>query len=342
MTQGRLYKSARATGPTAEDAIVALPERRTPPAVPDTPVTAPRNAGETHGETHGGTPATAEPMAAASTVDAAAAHDVVAVAHNAGDLFADSAASSEAQPATPQTTDAPPQTRASAAAPDRVAVTDFDHIFADDAVAVDDDDDLFPWEFGAAGTGAATGGGAAPAAKTPATSPASAPAAAVTPATATPAPLVTPVSSKPPADPREGRNTPVVTYRSSQPRIRLTYAGAVTAVVMATTVAGLLEALVSDHIGLLTGVVSLTSAIAGTWYVAERDRLAPTYAFPVAWLLCAVVPGQFTAPPSGSFALKQVVVVLGVLGGNAASIILGTVACYVLARLRPRLAESRG
>ncbi|NDB18749.1 MAG: hypothetical protein EB027_05755, partial [Actinobacteria bacterium] len=105
MTQGRLYKSARATGPMADDAILALPAK---PGGSDSLHT---DAGAVM--TAGATP---EPSAGTET-------------------------STGAEPSTqaPHSTSTPTE-------PARIAVTDFDHIFADEVVAVTDDDDLFPWE----------------------------------------------------------------------------------------------------------------------------------------------------------------------------------------------------
>ena len=290
MTQGRLYKSARATGPMADDAILALPDR---PDIGSTAAVVPHDA----------------PLPQAPSTPALRAQEVL--------------------------DDSPTQVAAGAGAPDaqRLGVSDFDHIFANESVALDDDDDLFPWE---RAPGSSRGAVPAP----PSTMAAAAHNTASS-ASSLASELVSPVSTNPPADSGEGRNTPVVTYRPNQPRIRLTFAGAVAGVVTVTVAVGLLEAIVSDYIGTFTAVMSLTAALAATWYVAAADRMAPTLAYPVAWLVCALIPGQFTAPPSGSFALTQVVVVLGVLGSNAISIILGTTACYVLARLRPRLQPVR-
>lgn len=134
----------------------------------------------------------------------------------------------------------------------------------------------------------------------------------------------------------EGTNNPVSTYLAKAPNIRLTFSGAVAAISVVTVGLGLVEALLSDHIGLVTAVISVATALAATWFVSDRDRNVPALALPVAWLACALLPGQLTAPPSGSVALKQVVVVLGVLGDNALFIIFGSVACYIVARVRAR------
>ncbi len=292
MTQGRLYKSARATGPMADDAILALPAR----------------------------PGGREPIAEESR-----GHE------------------STHDPAAPPATVPAPAPSTASADPTRVAVSDFDHIFADDSMAVSDDDELFPWELSSDRPDVVV-----PTPTAPPTGPASVsapvPATGHEPAAGHTAGsgLVSPVSTERPTDSRSASDTPVVTYRSNRPRIRLTFTGATAAVIAVTVVVGLLEALISDHIGWFTGVLSLATALAATWFVADADRMAPTLAFPVAWLVCALVPGQFTAPPSGSFALTQVVVVLGVLGGNAIAIVIGTIACYALARLRPRLVDLRG
>jgi hypothetical protein len=201
-------------------------------------------------------------------------------------------------------------------------VTDFDHIFAEEDFTLAEDEELFPW---------AIGGDAAPAAPLAASSAAPQASAART--------LSPPQQIKVdgPSGLVEGRNNPVVTFSSRQPKIRLTFTGSVAVVMGVTLLCGLLEAFVSDHIGLFTAVLSVAAGLATTWFVSESDRTAPSLAFPVAWLVTALIAGQLTAPPSGSLALKQVVVVLGVLGDNALVIILGTLACYALARMRPRL-----
>ena len=265
MTQGRLYKSARATGPMADEAILAFPERDQSKLEEPTP--------------H-------------ATSSAAVAESATVAA----------------EPHTPPT---------SPVESPRPSVTDFDHIFAEEDLTLAEDEELFPW---------AIGGDASPASS-------AAPQASAARTFAPPQQI----KVERPSGLAEGRNNPVVTFSSRQPKIRLTFTGSVAVVMGVTLLCGLLEAFVSDHIGLFTAVLSVAAGLATTWFVSESDRTAPSLAFPVAWLVTALIAGQLTAPPSGSLALKQVVVVLGVLGDNALVIILGTLACYALARMRPRL-----
>ena len=327
----------------ADEAILALPERAGRPA--DSHVQADKSPA---------TPAqnsTAQEFTpeALDTVEAtgSASPSGSATERSSGNLNSElglDALSADSEVAAPGAAANAMSNSVSSARPD---VTDYDHIFADPSInIVEAEDDLFPWDSPApaasAGTGstAATGqsthagaGSGTPAVATSAT-PAAAP--LITAAAASAAPQPTRIKVDGPRGVVEGANNPVSTYLAKSPNIRLTFSGAVAAIAVVTVGLGLVEALLSDHIGMITAVISVATALAATWFVSDRDRNVPALALPVAWLACALLPGQLTAPPSGSVALKQVVVVLGVLGDNALFIILGSVTCYVLARLRSK------
>ncbi|MBU6214212.1 MAG: hypothetical protein KGP01_07200 [Actinomycetales bacterium] len=337
MTQGRLYKSARATGAMADEAILALPERVSRPgdarAHNDQSTVAPAHdaLAEARDSASAAVPAVIDGEAAhlpASELPGGAGLDSGQLAPAAGAVV--SAAAS------------------SAAVPNRPDVTDYDHIFADPSINIAEaEDDLFPWDSATADAPAVPGRAGASAHSAPSgmsagAAPMSAGAApmsasGMTAAAASAAAQPTRIKVDGPSGVVEGTNNPVSTYLAKAPNIRLTFSGAVAAIAVVTVGLGLVEALLSDHIGMVTAIISVATALAATWFVSDRDRNVPALALPVAWLACALLPGQLTAPPSGSVALKQVVVVLGVLGDNALFILVGSLACYVLARLRSRL-----
>jgi hypothetical protein len=312
MTQGRLYKSARAVGPTADDAILAMPERVEP-------VVAQSDAPDWHVPT------------AFNAADADEGKPVAEVADAVE-------AAVEAVPAI-STISVTPSTPAAHVQPARADVSDYDHIFATpDLTIAEPDEDLFPWETASdAARPAATSSGSHAHSAAPAATPVAGAGFGTTSAAKPVSPQPTRLRVDGPQGVVEGTNNPVSTYLAKAPRIRLTFAGAAAAIGTVTVGLGFIEALLSDHIGLVTAVLSIATALAATWLVGDRDCTAPALLLPVAWFVCAVLPGQFTAPPSGSLALKQIVVVLGVLGDNAVAIILGTIACYLLGRVRPRL-----
>ena len=301
----------------ADEAILALPERAWPKAEPSSAVHA----------------------------DASDESASIAVSDALAGATAAPVASTPTTPATPPST--PPASLAPVAAPipTRPDVSDFDHIFsAPDLTFIEPEEDLFPWEAasdakpGAVATPPAAPIGSAGVGAVSAAFPATPPSA---PSSQAPKPArnaePTRISVDGPRGIAEGTNNPVSTYLARAPKIRLTFSGAAAAIMTVTIGLGFVEALLSDHIGIVTAVLSVATALAATWLVSDRDRTAPALLLPVSWLVCALLPGQLTAPPTGSVALKQVVVVLGVLGENAIAIIVGTLACYILARLRPRL-----
>ena len=342
MTQGRLYKSARATGAMAEEAILALPERASRPgdarlradesaAAPAQEPAAqafgaelPDTVGTADTELPGGssTEQSSDPLGGAVNAGAAAAAAGVGAAAAAAGVGAAAAAAGTGAPVSSAATASSP---ASASRPD---VTDYDHIFADPSISIAEaEDDLFPWDSATPDAPAVAGSNSAPSqparpgvgAGTAAVA-ASGPAAGaplITSAAASAGPQPTRIKVEGPSGVVEGTNNPVSTYLAKAPNIRLSFSGAVAAIAVVTVGLGLVEALLSDHIGMVTAVISVATALAATWFVSDRDRHVPALALPVAWLACALLPGQLTAPPSGSVALKQVVVVLGVLGDNA-------------------------
>ena len=345
MTQGRLYKSARATGAMAEEAILALPERASRPGDArmraDESAAAPAQepAAQAFGAELPDTVGTADTeLPGGSSTEQSS--DPLGGAVNAG------AAAAAAGTGAPVSSAATASSPASASRPD---VTDYDHIFADPSISIAEaEDDLFPWDSATPDAPAVAGSNSAPSqparpgvgAGTAAVA-ASGPAAGaplITSAAASAGPQPTRIKVEGPSGVVEGTNNPVSTYLAKAPNIRLSFSGAVAAIAVVTVGLGLVEALLSDHIGMVTAVISVATALAATWFVSDRDRHVPALALPVAWLACALLPGQLTAPPSGSVALKQVVVVLGVLGDNALFIILGSLACYIVARVRGRAA----
>lgn len=329
MTEGRLFRSAAASGPLAESAEVAL-QRTATDRVNATGESAQESsaaaspvhteAAMTHTDSKGGqlhqvSVSTPEPEpAGTSSVIPSVVPPIVDAAEDFEHLFA---AEQSPETVAESTADTP------ASAPDEAGADDplnaFDHLFSAD----ERNDGSSP---AAAELGLIT---QTPTAQTQQPRP---PSAAAQLAPQDDSPNATD-SSETPHKPLAGlaalramSSASGTASARAAASFRVPFRGVVTLIIGVTLIVGTLEALIGHRIGLATGIVSVLVTLACSFRANPADRSAAIFALPTAWLLCALLPGQLVAPNSGSWIFRQLLLVLQVLGDNAWWIIIGTVA----------------
>ena len=290
MTEGRLFRSAAASGPLAEQAEIAL--RRPSSTAPEA---------DSAGMPPTGT-GYSQPDVAASVIPTVVP-PVIEPAADFDHLFAAPDVAAAADPA-PAHEDIP------AAAAEQTGsdpLDAFDHLFTGD-------------------TTPSEANGVAPAA-----------AQAPVPATSAVAADAAPSSSAPTPHDKPSLATGLAALRAMgasaaglRSRLALPLRGVATLIIGSTLLTGTVEALLAKHIGIVTGIVSVLVTLGCSFRSDPADRSAAVFALPTAWLLCALLPGQLVAPSGGSWAFRQVVLVLQVLGDNAWWIIIGSGAAFAI------------
>lgn len=107
-------------------------------------------------------------------------------------------------------------------------------------------------------------------------------------------------------------------------------------VIGVTVVVAFGDALVVGRNGLgwVTGIALLLASIYGAIVVRREDYVVAVIAPPIAFFLATLTAGQLTLLPSGSFLLRESLMIVTTLGNNAAWIFGSTLAALAIVLLR--------
>ncbi len=120
----------------------------------------------------------------------------------------------------------------------------------------------------------------------------------------------------------------------------LTYLGVAVVVGVPTVLVGLAQAIISNRIGWLTGVVLLATTVYAALSVRTADRSAAIVVPPLAFLATTLVAGQLTLADSGSFLVRESFMIFRTLAENAPWVLGATAIAAAIALLR-KLRDSR-
>ncbi len=118
----------------------------------------------------------------------------------------------------------------------------------------------------------------------------------------------------------------------------LTYLGVVTVVGVPTLLVGLAQALISNRIGWLTGLVLLATSCYAALTVRRPDFSAAIVVPPLAFLVTTLVAGQFALGDGSSLVVRETFVIVRTLAENAPWVLGATAIAAVIVLVRRRRA----
>lgn len=122
----------------------------------------------------------------------------------------------------------------------------------------------------------------------------------------------------------------------------LTYLGVVVVVGAPTLLVGLAQAIISNRIGWLTGLVLLVTSIYAALSVRTSDRSAAIVVPPLAFLVTTLLAGQLTLAEGGSFLVREGFMIFRTLAENAPWVLGATAVCAAIVLLRKLRASRTG
>jgi len=99
---------------------------------------------------------------------------------------------------------------------------------------------------------------------------------------------------------------------------------------------GLIDVLLTGRIGIITSFAYSITLLYLAATINMRNAWDPVIAGPVAYLIVALILGQLTLSPTGSFMLKQTAMILTTLAFNAPWMVGSTVLAFAIVFLRVR------
>jgi hypothetical protein len=99
---------------------------------------------------------------------------------------------------------------------------------------------------------------------------------------------------------------------------------------------GLIDVLLTGRIGIITSFAYSITLLYLAATINMRNAWDPVIAGPVAYLIVALILGQLTLSPTGSFLLKQTAMILTTLAFNAPWMVGSTVIAFAIVFLRVR------
>ena len=99
---------------------------------------------------------------------------------------------------------------------------------------------------------------------------------------------------------------------------------------------GLIDVLLTGRIGIITSFAYSITLLYLAATINMRNAWDPVIAGPVAYLIVAVILGQLTLSPTGSFMLKQTAMILTTLAFNAPWMVGSTAIAFAIVFLRIR------
>ena len=136
------------------------------------------------------------------------------------------------------------------------------------------------------------------------------------------------------------------TYGSPSPGARgaakgLTFLGVAVVIFGVTEILAIADILGDRKLGVITGIGFVAACIYAALLVRTQDAIALLIVPPLAWLLMLLTVGQFTIKGTGSFAVREGLMVLQGLAVNAPAILIGTLVGLVIALTRRAIAARR-
>lgn len=108
----------------------------------------------------------------------------------------------------------------------------------------------------------------------------------------------------------------------------------VTAATTIVVLAACAEVVRMDRIGLWTCVTLVVVSVIGALVTRAGDRSLPAMMPPLAFLAAALIAGQALVADTGSMRTKQAIMLLDVLGRNAAWVVAATALAVTIALIR--------
>ena len=99
---------------------------------------------------------------------------------------------------------------------------------------------------------------------------------------------------------------------------------------------GLIDVLLTGRIGIITSFAYSITLLYLAATINMRNAWDPVIAGPVAYLIVALILGQLTLSPTGSFMLKQTAMILTILAFNAPWMVGSTALAFAIVFLRIR------
>lgn len=122
----------------------------------------------------------------------------------------------------------------------------------------------------------------------------------------------------------------------------LTYLGVMVVVGVPTLLVGFAQAIISNRIGWLTGLVLLVTSVYAALSVRASDRSAAIVVPPLAFLVTTLVAGQVTLAEGGSFLVREGFMIFRTLAENAPWVLGATAVAAAIVLLRKLRASRAG
>jgi len=107
-------------------------------------------------------------------------------------------------------------------------------------------------------------------------------------------------------------------------------------IIVVPLIIGLIDVLLTGRIGIITSFAYSITLLYLAATINMRNAWDPVIAGPVAYLIVALILGQLTLSPTGSFLLKQTAMILTTLAFNAPWMVGSTVIAFAIVFLRVR------